>query len=97
MTNPTVPARYKAERHAAVRIGRHCIVGAGAIIAPGVVLAEGTAVGAAALVLRSTEPWTIWAGSPARNLKVRSRDLLTLEQDYLCCVADAKADMRGAK
>ncbi len=83
MTNPTVPTRYKAERRAAVRIGRHCIVGAGALIAPGVVLAEGTAVGAAALVLGATEPWTIWAGVPARKLKPRSRALLMLEQDYL--------------
>jgi len=83
MTNPTVPARYKAERRAAVQIGRHCIVGAGALIAPGVVLAEGTAVGAAALVLHPTEAWTIWAGSPARKLKDRSRDLLALERDYL--------------
>ena len=83
MTNPTVPARYKAEMRAAVRIGRHCIVGAAALIAPGVVLAEGTAVGAAALVLRSTEPWTIWAGIPARKLKARGRDLLALESNYL--------------
>ncbi len=91
MTNPTVPARYKADRRAAVRIGRHCIVGAGALIAPGVVLAEGTAVGAAALVLRSTEAWTIWAGTPARKLKARSRDLLALERDYLSQSAEKAA------
>lgn len=83
MTNPTVPARYKAERHAAVQIGRHCIVGAGAVIAPGVVLGDGTAVGAASLVLHPTEAWTVWVGVPARKLKDRSRDLLTLERAYL--------------
>ncbi|MFC3179873.1 acyltransferase [Cypionkella sinensis] len=83
MTNPTVPARYKVERHAAVRIGRHCIVGAGAVIAPGVALGEGSAVGAASLVLHATDAWTICAGSPARKLKNRSRDLLALEREYL--------------
>jgi acetyltransferase-like isoleucine patch superfamily enzyme len=83
MTNPTVPGRYKAETRAPVRIGRHAIIGAGSIIVPGVVLAEGTAIGAGSLVLSSTEPWSIFAGTPARKLKDRRRDLLDLERDYL--------------
>jgi acetyltransferase-like isoleucine patch superfamily enzyme len=83
MTNPTVPARFKREIRAAVRIGRHVILGAGAVVAPGVELAEGTAVGAASLVLASSRPWTIIAGVPARRLKDRSRDLLALEAEYL--------------
>jgi acetyltransferase-like isoleucine patch superfamily enzyme len=83
MTNPTVPARFKQETRAAVRIGRHVILGAGAIVAPGVELAEGTAVGAAALVLASSAPWTILAGIPARRIRDRRRDLLALEAEYL--------------
>lgn len=51
MTNPTVPARFKRETRAAVRIGRHVILGAGAIICPGVELGDGSAVGAGSLVL----------------------------------------------
>lgn len=83
MTNSTVPAAYKAEIRRAVRICRHSIVGAGSIIMPGVTLAEGTSVGAMSLVLRSTEPWSIYAGSPARKLRERRRDLLELERRYL--------------
>lgn len=83
MTNPTVSARFKREIRAAVRLGRHAIVGAGSIIGPGVDLAEGTAVGAASLVLRSSTPWTIIAGIPARVLKNRHRELLALEAKYL--------------
>ncbi len=83
LTNPTVPARFKRELRAMVRLGRHCIVGASSIICPGVDLAEGTSVGAASLVLKSSAPWTILAGIPARVLKDRSRDLLALEADYL--------------
>ncbi|SFU12390.1 acyltransferase [Sedimentitalea nanhaiensis] len=83
MTNPTVPSVYKAEVGKPVHLGRHCIVGAGAVLTPGVTLGEGTAVGALALVLKSTEPWTIYAGTPARRVKARSRDLLALERDYL--------------
>lgn len=83
MTNSTVPKAYKAEIFAAVSLGRHSIVGAGATIMPGVDLAEGTSVGAASLVLKSTDPWSIYVGNPARRLRARKRDLLQLEQDYL--------------
>jgi len=83
MTNPTVPPRYKKEIFASVRLGRHSIVGAGATIMPGADLAEGTSVGAAALVLKPTEPWSIYVGNPARKLRERKRDLLELEREYL--------------
>ncbi len=83
MTNSTVPKKYKREIKSAVRIGRHCIVGAGSIIFPGVTIAEGCSVGAMSLVTKSTDPWGIYAGQPARRLKERSRDLLALEQQYL--------------
>jgi acetyltransferase-like isoleucine patch superfamily enzyme len=83
MTNSTVPKNYKKESFASVRLGRHSIVGAGATIMPGANLAEGTAVGAAALVLKPTEPWSIYIGNPARKLRDRKRDLLVLEREFL--------------
>lgn len=83
MTNSTVPKEYKKELFASVRLGRHCIVGAGATIMPGADLAEGTSVGAAALILKPTEPWSIYVGNPARKLRDRKRDLLELERAYL--------------
>ena len=83
MANPTVPAAFKQEIEAPVVLGRHAIVGAGSTIMPGVTLGEGTAVGAASLVMQSTDPWTIHAGSPARLLKPRDRGALELEQAYL--------------
>lgn len=83
MTNPTVPARFKKEARKAVRIGRHCIVGTGSLVFPGVTLAEGTAVGAMSVMTRSSEEWTIWHGNPARKINTRRRDLLELERQYL--------------
>jgi acetyltransferase-like isoleucine patch superfamily enzyme len=47
-----------------------------------VVLAEGTAVAAHALVTKSTAPFTLVGGVPARKLKDRSRHLLELEKRY---------------
>ena len=83
LTNPTIPGRFKNESKAAVRIGRHSIVGASSIILPGVNLAEGTAVGAMTLVNKSTESWSVYIGIPAKKIKERRRDLLELEQKYM--------------
>ena len=83
MTNSTVPSRVKSEIKARVRIGRHSILGAGSIVMPSVSLAEGTALGAMTLVLRSTEPWGIYVGRPAKRLRDRDRGLLKLEAEYL--------------
>ena len=79
LTNPTVPAEYRRVTDAPVRIGRHVIIGAGAVILPGVTIGEGAAVGALALVHRSLEPFTISSGIPARRVGERSRALLELE------------------
>ena len=61
-----------------VEIGRYAQVGAASSIMPGVVIGEGAAVGAHALVRSSCEPWTIYGGVPAKRLKDRKRDLLRL-------------------
>ena len=83
LTNPTIPDCYKREKKAAVIIKRHSIVGVCSIIMPGVTLEEGTAVGAMSMVTKSTSPWSIYFGIPAKKIKIRSRDLLALESRYL--------------
>ncbi len=83
MTNPTVPAEFKNESKSPVRIGKHCILGTGVVVFPGVEIAAGTAVGAMSVVTKTTEPWSIYAGNPARRVKKRKKDLLKLEQSYL--------------
>jgi galactoside O-acetyltransferase len=83
LTNPTVPDQYKRETKAAIVIGRHSIVGTNSLVFPGVILAEGTSVGAHSMVTKSTEEWSIYFGTPAKRIKARKRELLTLEADYL--------------
>ena len=46
-------------------------IGAGAVIMPGVTLRRGTVVGANAVVTRSTDPYSVVAGAPARKLRSR--------------------------
>ncbi|MEB3341295.1 acyltransferase [Okeania sp.] len=83
LTNPTVPTKFKNEAKKSVRVGRHAIVGTSSLIFPGVTLAEGTSVGAISLVTKSTQPWSIYFGIPAKRIKARSQDLLELEKQYL--------------
>ncbi|MBK2341330.1 acyltransferase [Francisella philomiragia] len=82
MTNSTIPKIYKKELFSKVTLKKHTIIGAGSIIMPGVILNEGTSVGAMSLINKSTEAWTIYVGSPARKLKNRKKDLLNLEKQY---------------
>jgi acetyltransferase-like isoleucine patch superfamily enzyme len=83
MTNSTIPKKYKNEFMQEIILKKYSIVGAGSIIMPGVILAEGTSIGAMTLVLESTKPWGIYVGNPARRLKDRKKDLLELEKEYL--------------
>ncbi len=83
MTNPTVPDIYKNEKKATVIIKRHSIIGTCSIIFPGVILEAGTSVGAMSMVTKSTEPWSIYFGVPAKKIGSRRQDLLNLEKNYL--------------
>ena len=83
MTNSTIPTEFKNEYKSCVHIGRHVIIGTGSTIFPGVVVAEGCSIGAMTLVNKSTEPWGIYVGNPAKRIKDRSKDLLVLEQKFL--------------
>ena len=83
LTNPTVPSKYKKEYKRRIAIGKHVIIGSSSIIFPNVVLAEGCSVGAMSLVHKSTKPWGIYSGNPAKRIKERKQDLLELEQQFL--------------
>jgi galactoside O-acetyltransferase len=83
LTNPTIPYEFKKIIHGEVFLGKHVIVGTGSVIFPGVRLEEGTAIGALSVVSKSTNPWGIYAGSPARKIKERSQKALELELRYL--------------
>ncbi|MFV8924615.1 acyltransferase, partial [Serratia fonticola] len=79
MTNPTVPSNLTGVVSGKVIIERHAIIGSQSIIMPKVVIAEGTAVGANSLVMKNTEEWSIYFGSPAKKIKNRKRNPLVLE------------------
>lgn len=80
LTNPTVPSEYTNIKSADVVLGRHVIIGSGSVVLPGVVIADGVAVGALSLVNKKCDPFFIYAGNPAKRIKERKRDLLEMEQ-----------------
>jgi galactoside O-acetyltransferase len=83
MTNPTIPMEFRGVTHGEVILNRHVIVGANSVVFPGVEIAEGCAIGSMTLVTKSTESWGVYVGIPAKRLKDRSRNLMTLEEKYL--------------
>lgn len=83
LTNPMIPEKYTNVSGGEVIIKKHSIIGAGCIIMPNLTVEEGTAVGAMSFVNRSTEPWSIYVGIPAKKIKNRRRDLLRLEKELI--------------
>lgn len=83
MVNSTLPKIYKNEFMKEVILKKHTIIGAGSIIMPGVILEVGTSIGAMSLVLKSTESWGIYIGTPVKRLKDREKNILELEKEYL--------------
>jgi len=65
-----------ADKGGDVIIGDRAWICYRAIILPGVTIGEGAVVGAGAVVSRDVEPYTIVAGSPARQVGERCRDLV---------------------
>lgn len=80
LTNPTVPREYIGGKSGTVILEKHVIIGAGSIILPDCVLGVGCSVGSMSLVTESLEPWGVYVGIPARRIKERSKDLLSLEK-----------------
>lgn len=68
-----------ADKGGEVIIGDRVWICYRAIILPGVSIGEGAVVGAGAVVSRDVEPYTIVAGSPARAIGARTKNLR-----YLC-------------
>lgn len=83
LSHPTVPTEKKTARSASIHFGRHCGVGAGSVVLPGARFGEGTILGAMSRTSRPLQPWTKYAGVPARRMSKREKGTLADEQEYL--------------
>jgi acetyltransferase-like isoleucine patch superfamily enzyme len=73
LMSPMAPAKYRKIKKGKVVLCRHSLVGSSSVILPGSILSEGTAIGAMSMVVRKTEPWTMYSGNPARKIGDRSK------------------------
>lgn len=80
LTNPMVPERFTNVTSADISFGGHSLLGARCTVLPGADIAEGVSVGVGSLIKSRLEPWTIYAGVPAKALRDRSRRCLSLEK-----------------
>ncbi len=55
-----------------ISIGSRAWIAAEAFVGPGVHVGEGAVLGARGCAFRDLEPWTVYAGNPARELKKRT-------------------------
>jgi galactoside O-acetyltransferase len=80
LTGPTIPDEFRKVTRGSVVLEAHVVIGANAVILPNVRIGEGAAVGAGAVVTRDLDPWTIYAGVPARPLKPRDPAAIQLAE-----------------
>jgi acetyltransferase-like isoleucine patch superfamily enzyme len=77
-TNPTTPSALRREIRGPVILEKYVIIGSGSVVLPNLTINEGAAVGALSLVKKDLQAWSIYAGSPAKKIKKRSKKLLSL-------------------
>jgi acetyltransferase-like isoleucine patch superfamily enzyme len=67
----TVPVRKQGFLHADVIIEDDCWLAANVVVMKGTRIAQGSVIGAGAVVTKDTEPYSINAGIPARIISER--------------------------
>jgi acetyltransferase-like isoleucine patch superfamily enzyme len=73
-----VPKEYQDHRIGGkIVVEKFAALGTNAVVMPGLIVREGSVVGANSLLRESTEPWTIYAGSPAKPIGKRSKDTIS--------------------
>lgn len=80
LNNSTIPKEFRNVSIKPIVFGRYVIIGSGSVVLPGVIIAEGSCVGALSLVTKSLESWGVYFGVPAKKIKRRKNDLLEQEK-----------------
>ena len=73
IAGPMIPLEFRDVISKPIRIGRHAMVGANAVVLPGASFGTGATVGALSMVKTPLKPWTMNAGIPTRVIGMRNR------------------------
>lgn len=74
LIGPTIPSKYRTIVLGQVKFERFSGCGVNCTILPGVTLAQGSVIGSNSVVTKSTEPWTVYVGNPAKPIKIRPHE-----------------------
>lgn len=75
LIGPLIPNIYRDRLIAApVIFETFAAIATNVVILPGVTLGEGSVIGACSLVTKSTKPWTVYYGIPAKAVKSRPKE-----------------------
>lgn len=79
----TIPMKYRAPiKLAPVIFEAFAGVGSNSVVMPGVTIAIGSMTGAGAIVTKSTVPWGIYIGAPAKLVKIRTQEDIAKTLQY---------------
>lgn len=70
----TIPKKYRKVILSTITFKKFSGCGVNCCIMPGVTLAEGSVLGANSLLLKDTEEWGIYVGSPAKKIGIRNKE-----------------------
>lgn len=82
LVGPCVSSELRHVFCAPVVIEKHCVIGTGSTVMPGVVVSEGSAIGAMSFVNKNTQEWSISFGIPCKHRSKRSKKMLELFKGY---------------
>lgn len=75
LVGPTIPDKYKDRLIIEpIILEPFANLGTNVIVMPGVTIAEGCVIGTGSVVTKSTQPWKVYAGYPARAIKDRPKE-----------------------
>ena len=78
MISPMVAVELTNVRGGKVLLEKFSHVGSGSVIMPDLKVAEGAIIGAMSFLKKSTKPWGIYYGCPAKFFKKRSKNIIDL-------------------
>jgi dTDP-4-amino-4,6-dideoxy-D-glucose acyltransferase len=76
---PIVPIKYRSVKGGIITLKDFSLVGTNAVVMPNITMAEGSVLGAGAVLTHDTEPWTVYVGIPARPVKTLRNKKLILD------------------
>lgn len=78
MISPMVPAELTSVTGGPIKLEKFVQIGACSMIMPNITLGEGAVLGSMSLAKSSIPAWKIYAGTPAKEIKDRKKNILEL-------------------